>query len=182
MRFKGLVTANLFRVYPSAYFLNWSQICTFIHQTEARFSHVTRAEMRALKNLLSDCWCSCLYMNHLNTHTNTHTYIQGSAIENPHLIEGGKLLTLSFSLYLPPFLFLKSCNTGEKCKPWSGNGGFSQWEHSVTPAGLCRRVNTFSSQARNSLAGEREAGREGGETEKEESMQADVEEVLASIT
>lgn len=31
--------------------------------------------------------------------------------------------------------------------------GFSQWEHSVIPAGLCRRVNTFFSQARNSLAG-----------------------------
>lgn len=30
---------------------------------------------RPQKNLLSDCWCSCLYMNHLyvSPHTNTHT-------------------------------------------------------------------------------------------------------------
>lgn len=42
--------------------------------------------------------------------------------------------------------------------------GFSQWEHSVIPAGLCRRVNTFFSQARNSLAGAgvRRGGGEGG--------------------
>lgn len=50
--------------------------------------------------------------------------------------------------------------------PWSGNSGFNQWEHSVIPAGLCRRVNTFFSQARNSLAAERMGGRIRGETEK----------------
>lgn len=41
--------------------------------------------------------------------------------------------------------------------------GFSQWEHSVIPAGLGRRVNTFFSQARNSLAGAGvQRGRGGG--------------------
>lgn len=69
-------------------------------------------------------------------------------------------LSFFFSLFISLHPFLKSCNTGKICKPWSGNSGFSQWEHSVIPAGLCRRVNTFFSQARNSLAGERAAERE----------------------
>lgn len=104
-------------------------------------------------SLLSDC----LYTIPLILHND------GSG--NPH-IRGGKGFYLSLFSFFPSLspsvLFLKSWNTGKICKPWSGNSGFSQWEHSVIPAGLCRRVNTFFSQARNSLAGERvrQRGRE----------------------
>lgn len=110
-----------------------------------------------------------------------HTH--SSARENPHIIGGGGCsLTLLFfflSLFISLRPFLKSCNTGKICKPWSGNSGFSQWEHSVIPAGRGHRVNTFFSQARNSLAGERaaekEGGRRGGETEKEKDQSGERE-------
>lgn len=92
--------------------------------------------------------------------------------KNPHIMGGkGFSFFLSFS---PSVLFLKSCNTGKICKPWSGNSGFSQWEHSVIPAGLCRRVNTFFSQARNSLAGERvRRKREGGQEERQKKQKGE---------
>lgn len=110
--------------------------------------------------MLSDCWCSCLYMNPVHVHTYTQQCQRKSTYNRR-----GRLLSYSFlfpSLFISLRSFLKSCNTGKICKPWSGNSGFSQWEHSVIPAGLCRRVNTFFSQARNSLARERAAEREGG--------------------
>ncbi len=101
-----------------------------------------------------------------------YTHTHSSARENPHIIGGGGCSLTLFFFFLSLFIslrpFLKSCNTGKICKPWSGNSGFSQWEHSVIPAGLCRRVNTFFSQARNSLAGERERqnGREDGRRDR----------------
>lgn len=49
----------------------------------------------------------------------------------------------------------------------------------MIPAGLGHRVNTFFSQARNSLAGarvaEREEGRKGGETENEKEQKEEME-------
>lgn len=140
---------------------NWGRIQ---HAPRVPADHVTCAER---KNLLvslltqesSPCFCT-----HAHTHTHTH---KGNAGENPRL----KGARGSFSFYSPPlspsvlrFSFFKSCNTGKYANHGVATVGFSQWEHSVIPAGLRRRVNTFFSQARNSLAGAgvRRRGRGGG--------------------
>lgn len=88
-------------------------------------------------------------------HTQTHIQTRQHQRKSTHN-RRGRLLFFSLSFFLFFFFicpFLTSCNTGKICKPWSGNSGFNQWEHSVIPAGPGRRVNTFFSQARNSLAG-----------------------------
>ncbi|MED6236825.1 hypothetical protein ATANTOWER_014816 [Ataeniobius toweri] len=98
--------------------------------------------------------CAC-------THTQKQTHTDNNTGENPNVIDGGNsyfcLFFFLFLLYLPAtFFFYKrtSCKTEKICKPWSGKSEFSQWEHSMIPAGLSRRVNTFFFQARNTLAEE----------------------------
>lgn len=184
MHFTGSITANLSGISTSAHFViciaklrPHSVRAVACYSTWAVRSswderdcihHVTCVEMSLESTGLGRICCPTVgvpvytWILSFCTHTHTHS----DARENPHII-GGKGFSLSlFSLFLslsPSVLFLKSCNTGKICKPWSGNSGFSQWEHSVIPAGLCRRVNTFFSQARNSLAWrESAAEREGG--------------------
>ncbi|MEQ2284465.1 hypothetical protein AMECASPLE_021906 [Ameca splendens] len=104
----------------------------------------------------------------MHTHTKTNTHGQQHRRKSK-CNRWGKLLLLSLFL---PFLTLSPCNlffnkrtsckTEKICKPWSCKSEFSQWEHSMIPAGLSRRVNTFFFQARNTLAEEGKMGRAPG--------------------
>lgn len=81
---------------------------------------------------------------------------------------------LSFSLYLSRvffFFFFMSRKMGKFANHEVARVGFSsQWEHSMIPASLDHRVNTFFSQAQNSQAKDRALEKEGedGQGEGEE--------------
>ncbi len=144
MHFTASVTANLSRISTSARFVICIAICTFIRRTEATFSASSRllfntsCELqqqkrqglhlpcdpcrngfgvhRPRKNLLSDCWCSCLYMNplHVHTHTHTHTHIhshtkhcQRKSIYNRRGEAALLLFSLSFILFISLCPFFK---------------------------------------------------------------------------
>lgn len=58
---------------------------------------------RPRKNLLSDCWCSCLYMNPLLLHTHTQQCQRKSTYNRRERLLSFSFLSLSLFISLRPF-------------------------------------------------------------------------------
>lgn len=139
---------------------NWGHIQ---HAPRVPADHVTCAERKNLLVSLLTQESAPFFC----AHTHTHAHSQRQRRRKSTYKRSERLLLFLLSLFIslrPPFLFFfTSCNTGKYANHGVATVSFSQWEHSVIPAGLGHRVNTFFSQARNSLAeaGVRRGGSEG---------------------